>query len=37
VERVRLRTDVVTEQEQVTEQVQREQVVLDQDRPRRAE
>jgi stress response protein YsnF len=35
VERVRLRTDVVTEQQQVTDQVQREQVVLDQDPPRR--
>ncbi|MGY1622371.1 YsnF/AvaK domain-containing protein [Geodermatophilus sp. SYSU D00965] len=34
VERVRLRTDVVTGQEQVTEQVQREQVVVDQDPPR---
>ncbi|MGY1663673.1 PRC and DUF2382 domain-containing protein [Geodermatophilus sp. SYSU D00705] len=34
VERVRLRTDVVTGQEQVTEQVQREQIVLDEDRIR---
>ncbi|MGY1640306.1 YsnF/AvaK domain-containing protein [Geodermatophilus sp. SYSU D00703] len=32
VERVRLRTDVVTDQEQVTEQVRREQIVVDQDR-----
>jgi stress response protein YsnF len=32
VERVRLRTDVVTGQEQVTEQVQREQIVVDQER-----
>ncbi|MGY1637143.1 PRC and DUF2382 domain-containing protein [Geodermatophilus sp. SYSU D00742] len=34
VERVRLRTDVVTGQEQVTEQVQREQIVVDEDRVR---
>jgi hypothetical protein len=34
VERVRLRTDVVTGQEQVTEQVQREQIVVDEDRRR---
>ncbi|MBB3086314.1 DUF2382 domain-containing protein [Geodermatophilus sabuli] len=34
VERVRLRTDVVTGQEQVTEQVQREQIVVDEDRLR---
>jgi stress response protein YsnF len=34
VERVRLRTDVVTEHEQVTEQVQREQIVVDEDRTR---
>jgi stress response protein YsnF len=34
VERVRLRTDVVTGQQQVTEQVQREQIVVDQDRLR---
>ncbi|NEK60137.1 YsnF/AvaK domain-containing protein [Geodermatophilus sabuli] len=32
VERVRLRTDVVTGQEQITEQVQREQIVVDEDR-----
>jgi Domain of unknown function (DUF2382)/PRC-barrel domain len=34
VERVRLRTEVVTEQERVTEQVQREQIVVDEDRTR---
>ncbi|MGY1822574.1 PRC and DUF2382 domain-containing protein [Geodermatophilus sp. SYSU D00079] len=34
IERVRLRTDVVTSQEQVTEQVQREQIVVDEERVR---
>ncbi|MGY1704278.1 PRC and DUF2382 domain-containing protein [Geodermatophilus sp. SYSU D00697] len=37
VERVRLSTDVVTGQERVTEQLQREQIVVDEDRTPRAE
>ncbi|MGY1690178.1 DUF2382 domain-containing protein [Geodermatophilus sp. SYSU D01105] len=36
VERVRLGTEVVTGQERVTEQLQREQIVVDEDRPHRA-